>query len=89
VTDKEQVIGEVQSDDEVTEKPSRHSRRVLVEFDAETEDDAQDLAMAIWYAAQASRATDFWVLPSFQMRPDDDWSGSGDVEIVVRKRRRR
>lgn len=29
----------------------RHGRRIYIEFDSKSEGDAQDLAMAVWYAA--------------------------------------
>ncbi|MEO9249149.1 hypothetical protein ABDK96_15810 [Citricoccus nitrophenolicus] len=88
MTDKAHGIRNAQVDDEASEESGRHSRRILVEFDADA-DDAQDLAMAIWYTAQASKVTDFWVLPTFEMRPGDDWNGPDDVEVVVRKKHRR
>lgn len=66
----------------------RHGRRIYIEFDSKSEGDAQDLAMAVWYAAQSSRATDFWVQTNFEMRPEDNWGDESDVEIVVRKSKR-
>ena len=66
----------------------RHGRRIYIEFDSKSEGDAQDLAMAVWYAAQSSRATDFWVQTNFEMRPEDNWGDESDVEIVIRKSKR-
>lgn len=86
MSDEAPANHEIQGDDEVSEESGRHSRRILVEFDADTVD-AQNLAMAIWHVVQASRASEAWVLPTFEMRPEDNWDGSDDVEIVVRKKR--